>query len=150
MPQDPQTIVKEKEFEAPVYAEEYLNYGDSPYLFPHVPLEPKVLPHRPGVVQLSEDSGNSSPHRGQALWLAMGRAYLRWIADARRSMACRYRQRLADISGQRGKRSIATQRIKAQLDVKESDFTALCLHRLSSPDASLSADGATDWSKLKE
>ena len=91
MPQDPQTSVKEEKFEAPVYAEEYLNYGDSPYLFPHVPL---------------------SPCRGQSLWLAMGRAYLRWIADARHSMACRYRQRLADLSGQRGNRSIAIQRIK--------------------------------------
>ena len=87
MPQDPQTSVKEEKFEAAVYAEEYLNYGDSPYLFPHVPFEPKVLSPRPEVGHLSEDSGNSSPHRGQALWLAMGRAYHRWIADARRSMA---------------------------------------------------------------
>ena len=35
-------------------------------------------------------------------------------------------------------------------NVKQSDFIALCLHRLSSPDASQSADGATDWSKLKQ
>ena len=34
--------------------------------------------------------------------------------------------------------------------VKESDFTALCLHRLSPPEAPRSADGLTDWGKLKQ
>ena len=38
-------------------------------------------------------------------------------------------------------------------NVTQGDFTALCLHRLSSPpstDASASADRVTDWTKMKE
>ena len=38
-------------------------------------------------------------------------------------------------------------------NVKQSDFIALCLHRLSSPasaDASASADRVADWAKMKE
>ena len=33
---------------------------------------------------------------------------------------------------------------------KENDFTALCSHRLSPPEASPSADGSIDWGTLKK